>query len=713
VSEVLFQQLREAALAGALPEAARGLERLDATWPKADVAALRAWIALCQGDLDGARTWLERTFAREPDHREALTLALDLALRRGDVATAVDLAERLLAREPRSALAHHNRAVALRAAGRPGADAAWAEALALDPRQPVVRAARAWARFDDGDAVGAREDFTALAALAPRDLDAWIGLGACALRVLDAAGALRAFDRACTLAPSDASAWRGRADALELLGRVDASLQARSRAVALAGEASEALEDLAMARSRAGDPDLARATAARARTPLGDWLAFQCLPIVHRDEAGVAASLALWRDGLERFARRAADCTPAEASAVLTTMTSFHRHYVGDPLVDDQRRVATVLETLGRRVLPEPPVRIRVRADGRLRVGFATAHWGAHTVAELFAAFPAGLDRRRFTVVAIHLGRDLAQVDGLARLADEVLGPRFGLASWWTALVGADLDALVWLDIGMDGTTQALATRRWARRQYVLWGHPVTTGLSTIDGFVSAAGMEPDDGPRQYTETLHVLPGVGLSAPLPPMAPVEPEPGLLVCAQGVHKLLPHHDPLFARILRDAPGARLELLPGALPPQRAALESRLHGCLAAHGVDPSRLRVRERLEAGEFAARVARAELVLDSVGWSGGRTTLQALAAGRPVLTLPGANLRSRHARAMLDALALADALVAGDADDFVARAVELACDPRRCAALSGRVRERRAALDADPAPLRALESLIERECRA
>ncbi|MFN7550732.1 MAG: hypothetical protein ACK5SH_04010, partial [Pseudomonadota bacterium] len=55
MSWTLLAQLREAALAGALPQAARGLEDLDRRWPEADVAALRAGVALAPDDGDAAR----------------------------------------------------------------------------------------------------------------------------------------------------------------------------------------------------------------------------------------------------------------------------------------------------------------------------------------------------------------------------------------------------------------------------------------------------------------------------------------------------------------------------------------------------------------------------------------------------------------------------------------------------------------------------------
>ena len=64
----------------------------------------------------------------------------------------------------------------------------------------------------------------------------------------------------------------------------------------------------------------------------------------------------------------------------------------------------------------------------------------------------------------------------------------------WPALIReARLDALVHLDVGMHPHSQVLAALRLAPLQAVAWGHPVTTGLETIDWFLSGAAMAKKD----------------------------------------------------------------------------------------------------------------------------------------------------------------------------------------------------------------------------
>ncbi len=55
-----------------------------------------------------------------------------------------------------------------------------------------------------------------------------------------------------------------------------------------------------------------------------------------------------------------------------------------------------------------------------------------------------------------------------------------------------------------------LAAQRLAPVQCVAWGHPQTTGMPTMDHFLSSELMEPQDAAANYTEQLACLPNLGL-----------------------------------------------------------------------------------------------------------------------------------------------------------------------------------------------------------
>jgi protein O-GlcNAc transferase len=141
-----------------------------------------------------------------------------------------------------------------------------------------------------------------------------------------------------------------------------------------------------------------------------------------------------------------------------------------------------------------------------------------------------------------------------------------------------------------------------------------------------------------------------------------------------------------------------------------IAARLQRALERRGVPPrGQLKFLPRMDAARFREVLALGHVVLDTVRWSGGNTSLDAFAAGAPVLTLPGRFMRGRQSFAMLREMDLDD-LIARSHDEYVEKAVAIACDTPRREALRLAIAERnprlfgqRPALDAFQEALLAL----------
>jgi predicted O-linked N-acetylglucosamine transferase (SPINDLY family) len=68
------------------------------------------------------------------------------------------------------------------------------------------------------------------------------------------------------------------------------------------------------------------------------------------------------------------------------------------------------------------------------------------------------------------------------------------------------------------------------------------------------------------------------------------------------------------------------------------------------------------------------DAMLDTMHWSGGNTSLDALACGLPMVSLPGAFMRGRQSAGMLNLLG-APELIAHDRADYIAIATRLSND--------------------------------------
>ena len=93
--------------------------------------------------------------------------------------------------------------------------------------------------------------------------------------------------------------------------------------------------------------------------------------------------------------------------------------------------------------------------------------------------------------VTVFLAGDSADetVSSLRQEADECIALPEDVPLARQIIADADLDVLVYPEIGMDPLCHALAFARLAPVQCALWGHPVTTGIPTIDHFISSARL--------------------------------------------------------------------------------------------------------------------------------------------------------------------------------------------------------------------------------
>src|SRR5262249_14420081 len=113
------------------------------------------------------------------------------------------------------------------------------------------------------------------------------------------------------------------------------------------------------------------------------------------------------------------------------------------------------------------------RAPGeRIRVGIISRFLSKHTIGKLMQGIVAHLDRQRFEVVVLLLGKDDATARDIASVADQAIWLTGDLTQHQQQIAAAELDALFYADIGMDAKTYFLAFARLAPVQCVTWGHP-------------------------------------------------------------------------------------------------------------------------------------------------------------------------------------------------------------------------------------------------
>lgn len=443
------------------------------------------------------------------------------------------------------------------------------------------------------------------------------------------------------------------------------------------------------------------------------------LAIVHASSSEIEQRRQAYQQDLMAMAAqadRADTATLARSAAVIGRAKPFFLSYQGQDDSALQRVYGQILSRLSQSLPGASSVLSARSGRSRIRIGFASRFFHMHSVSKLFVGWIEQLDRQGFEVYGYHLGasRD-AMCERIAKACDHFASGMRPAQAWCQKLLEDELDVLIYPELGMDDTAVQMACQRLAPVQCVAWGHPVTTGLEFIDYFLSSDLMEPQDGASHYTERLVRLPNLSIFYEALPSQGgrlsrldlgLRASAVVYICCQSLFKYLPEHDHVLTDIASRVPDSQFLFIgePDAEPTRIFA--SRVSAAFTQAGLDPRHhLRIQPPVPHEAFPSLLRSGDVYLDSMGWSGGNTTLEAIACELPVITFPTALMRGRHSKAILERIGLSQC-IASSPQGFVEQAVALADpaarEPVRAALLAGRDR-----LYQDLAPVRALEDFL------
>ncbi|WP_129608431.1 MULTISPECIES: glycosyltransferase family 41 protein [Rhodoplanes] len=615
----------------------------------------------------------------------------------------------------------------VREGDRTAARAVCAELVQLDPKTADDHTAIGNAFTRLGHHREALASYDRAIALDPRHAAAHANRGNALDRLGRPDDALAAFDRAQALDPGLPESWIGRGNALSRLRRFGDALASYARAIALDPPSADARLGRAFAHYLLGDSEAFEADVRTALARVPDdvrarWaLALGRIPMVRTSDDDLDAGRADLAQELDTLTTWLAVERDGEQEAV-GAVTPFYLAYQERP----NRELLEMHGTLACRVMsrwqdrrPIAPPRDSPRT-GVVEVGIVSAHIYGQSVWEaILKGWVGGLDRDRIRLHLFNVGHHHDAETAWARnnVASFEDGPR-GLAEWVDAIVSKRLDILVYPEIGMDPVTLRLASLRLAPTQVATWGHPETTGLPSIDWFLSAEAFEPPDAQTHYSERLLVLPNLGCCCAPSRVTSIAPDPAvfglrsdlpLLLCPGAPFKYAPEHDEVLVAIARALGACRMVFFEFHARALSDRLRHRLTARFAREGLRFEDYGMFVPWQAAPaFFGLMEKADLLLDTIGFSGFNTALQAAQCGLPIVGWEGRFLRGRLASGVLHRMGLSD-LVATTPEAYVALAARLARDSAYRQDCRSRIAARRDVLFGDTAPLRALEQFFSR----
>ena len=532
------------------------------------------------------------------------------------------------------------------------------------------------------------------------------------------------------LKPDDAPAYKAMGDLFANSNRCEEAAICYREAVRLDGTLDDARNNLGLMIQGLGrhDEAIAHYDEVLRRNPA--FLAARInrciarLQVIYRDEAELESARTLFTEELEAICR----LPPGEVSSdAIAGATPFYLAYQGRSDRDLQARYGRFVADVMAAHHPawtSPPAVAPTRPGEPIRVGVLSACFYSHSNWKIpIKGWLSGLDKRRFQLFGYHLGDTADDETAVAKqLCHRFVQGMPSLEAWAEAIRADRLHVLIIPGIGLDGVTHRLAALRLAPVQATSWGHPDTTGLPTIDHYLSSALMEPPDGDAHYTERLIRLPNLSIAYEPPAPAPAAlaradigvPEDATLYwCCQSLFKYLPRYDWIFARIAAAVPTARFVFIKYPRGDAvNAIFRERLNAAFAARGLEAARHCVfMPPLDTPRFAATGKMADLFLDSLGWSGCNSTLEALALDLPVITMAGALMRGRHSAAILTMLGMPE-LIAPTPEAFAELAIGLGRYPQARQALRARIARDKHRLYRDRAAIDGLARYLEDAAR-
>lgn len=349
--------------------------------------------------------------------------------------------------------------------------------------------------------------------------------------------------------------------------------------------------------------------------------------------------------------------------------------------------------------------------QGRLKVGFISSFFHNHTIGKLNRGLIANLSRERFEVCVFSLGSHDDELAGRIRQdADRYIQlPSHDLAAMRERIAGENLDVLFYTDIGMDPATYFLAYSRLAPVQCVTWGHPDTTGIDTIDYFISSELLETEQSEQSYTESLVRLKSLPTyyyrPSPPPALKPrahfgLDEESRLYLCPQSLFKFHPDFDAALGGILRQDPAGRVVIIEGKFRNWTELLKERFRKTLPDVMERIVFLPAQNQLD---FFSLLAVADVMLDPFHFGGGNSTYEGLALGVPIVSLPGEFMRGRVTGACYRKMGMTDC-VASNPGEYVEIAVRLGTDKAYREQIKRRILASNAVLYEDLEAVRELE---------
>lgn len=234
--------------------------------------------------------------------------------------------------------------------------------------------------------------------------------------------------------------------------------------------------------------------------------------------------------------------------------------------------------------------------------------------------------------------------------------------------IGADI--VLYPEVGLHAQTWRLAARRLCVQQVAMWGNPETTGLPSIDYFVSVQELEGANAAQHYSESLVSLPLQehyyasrqydGKELDLASLGLVK-EKKIILCSGAAFKYQYRFFEVFTQLYQKFEGLQFVFFD-----QEDEVSAQLKTSLAEIArIAPARNHIvfLPWIDEDRYYALMRVSHLMLDGLNFSGFNTAIKSIECGLPIVCIGSALLRENFSAGLLRAIGAHECVAESDAN--------------------------------------------------
>ena len=402
----------------------------------------------------------------------------------------------------------------------------------------------------------------------------------------------------------------------------------------------------------------------------------------------------------------------------INSSTNFYLHYQGRDVLELQQHYAHLIEQITQNIYQEFHKERKKNVSSKyIKIGFVSSFFKSHTVSKLFKNWILKLDQKYFKRFVYYVGNEFDHTTNEIKQNVDYFFNHTDVDHLINQISQNNLDVLIYLDIGMRPIIQILSSLRLAPIQCNTWGHPVTSGFKNIDYYFSSELMEDQNSQKYYSEKLIMLPNLGINYDFPNLSNIK-KPNVLnkssttifLNLQSLFKLLPQDDHIYLDILKKNSNCCFWFIHGIKNSVTSIFKERISKLFKKEGYDFEKYSYfYPRCSQEEFFGLIEESDIILDSLNWSGGNTSLEAISLNKPIVTYPSAFMRGRHTYGILKILDIEET-IAISKKNYVEIAVKLARDKNFRNSIVDKIKKNKNKLFNDDKPLKFLEEVIKKK---